>query len=61
MDINLEKEICKELKKQVPTLQNEKDEFIVNYIGVYPIAFELCCNSGFSVSDAVSQSIKSFR
>lgn len=58
--MDLEKEICAELRKQVPTLENHSDDFIKNYIGFYPKAMELCCNKGLNIKDAVKHSMETF-
>ena len=47
----METEICDALRKKFG--YTESDEFIMEYISYYPIVYELICNSGVTIDEAI--------
>ena len=51
-----EKEICQEIRKQLPEAYGEKDDkFIYNFCTAVPHIEELVCNEGYTTKGAVTK------
>lgn len=54
---NLEKQICKEIRKVSPIWESKDDVFINNYCDGLTLITILICNEGYSIKDAVKKII----
>lgn len=53
-----EKEICQEIREQLPGWDDQDDKFIYNFCGAVSLVEELIGNKGYRVKEAVAKVAK---